>query len=178
MTAARQLTVLIAVKRTIYYALKIRVKPSQTGVDTNSKHSMGLRADSVVTAVEEAVKLRECGINIESIRVITSDQTKVSRSQWVRTTRRILSSRTARTCPSLSVLQRLAAYVQLEPVDIVIVECISFVYLFTTQLIRSRNLFEYDRFPISLSHLLRGPRLQCAITGSQASRTQDLQVLD
>ncbi|KAI0265608.1 hypothetical protein BC834DRAFT_877757 [Gloeopeniophorella convolvens] len=39
-TAARLLNILVPVKRCVDYAVKIRVNPQQTGIDTNVKHSM------------------------------------------------------------------------------------------------------------------------------------------
>ncbi|GAA93511.1 uncharacterized protein L969DRAFT_95838 [Mixia osmundae IAM 14324] len=61
---------LVPVKRTIDYAVKIRVNSAQTGVETDGvKHSMN-PFDEI--AVEEAVRLREkLKADIESIRVVT-----------------------------------------------------------------------------------------------------------
>ncbi|KAH6911695.1 hypothetical protein BKA70DRAFT_1268350 [Coprinopsis sp. MPI-PUGE-AT-0042] len=53
---ARLLNILVPVKRAVDYAVKIRVNPQQTGIDTNVKHSMN-PFDEI--AVEEAVRLRE-----------------------------------------------------------------------------------------------------------------------
>ncbi|KZV92556.1 electron transfer flavo protein, beta subunit [Exidia glandulosa HHB12029] len=122
-TAIRQLKVLVAVKRTIDYAVKIRVNPSQTGVDTNVKHSMN-PFDEI--AVEEAVKLRERGVNVESIRVITLGQTKAS--EILRTALAMGADHAthvelpdgADMPEPLGVAKALAAYVKREPVDIVI----------------------------------------------------------
>ncbi|KAF8517390.1 electron transfer flavoprotein beta subunit [Hysterangium stoloniferum] len=50
------LRILVPVKRCVDYAIKIRVNPSGTGIDTNVKHSMN-PFDEI--AVEEAVRLRE-----------------------------------------------------------------------------------------------------------------------
>ncbi|KIY50385.1 electron transfer flavo protein, beta subunit [Fistulina hepatica ATCC 64428] len=52
----RLLNILVPVKRAVDYAVKIRVNPQQTGIDTNVKHSMN-PFDEI--AVEEAVRLRE-----------------------------------------------------------------------------------------------------------------------
>ncbi|KAG8766097.1 hypothetical protein FRC16_007769, partial [Serendipita sp. 398] len=52
----RLLNILVPVKRSIDYAVKIRVNQAQTGVETNVKHSMN-PFDEI--AVEEAVRLRE-----------------------------------------------------------------------------------------------------------------------
>ncbi|THH30583.1 hypothetical protein EUX98_g3606 [Antrodiella citrinella] len=62
-TASRLLNILVPIKRTIDYAVKIRVNPDQKGVDLNVKHSM---------AVEEAVRLREkLKDAVKSIKVVT-----------------------------------------------------------------------------------------------------------
>ncbi|KIJ54867.1 hypothetical protein M422DRAFT_24764 [Sphaerobolus stellatus SS14] len=50
------LRILVPVKRCVDYAVKIRVNPSGSGIDTNVKHSMN-PFDEI--AVEEAVRLRE-----------------------------------------------------------------------------------------------------------------------
>ncbi|THH02642.1 hypothetical protein EW026_g248 [Hermanssonia centrifuga] len=55
-TSARLLNIFVPIKRTIDYAVKIRVNSAQTGVDLNVKHSMN-PFDEI--AVEEAVRLRE-----------------------------------------------------------------------------------------------------------------------
>ncbi|KAH8085956.1 hypothetical protein BXZ70DRAFT_1002274 [Cristinia sonorae] len=68
-TAARLLNILVPVKRTIDYAVKIRVNPDQKGVDLNVKHSMN-PFDEI--AVEEAVRLREkLKDAVKSIKVVT-----------------------------------------------------------------------------------------------------------
>ncbi|EPQ54772.1 electron transfer flavo protein, beta subunit [Gloeophyllum trabeum ATCC 11539] len=68
-SAVRLLNVLVPIKRTIDYAVKIRVNPQQTGVDTNVKHSMN-PFDEI--AVEEAVRLREkLKDQVKSIKVVT-----------------------------------------------------------------------------------------------------------
>ncbi|KAI0785116.1 electron transfer flavoprotein beta subunit [Abortiporus biennis] len=68
-TSARLLNILVPVKRTIDYAVKIRVNPDQKGVDLNVKHSMN-PFDEI--AVEEAVRLREkLKGEIKSIKVVT-----------------------------------------------------------------------------------------------------------
>jgi electron transfer flavoprotein beta subunit len=65
---------LVPVKRCIDYAVKIRVNPQQTGVDTNVKHSMN-PFDEI--AVEEAVRLREKMKDaVKSIKVVTIGPTK------------------------------------------------------------------------------------------------------
>ncbi|WFD02488.1 Putative electron transfer flavoprotein subunit [Malassezia obtusa] len=55
-TLVNQLRVLVPIKRTIDYAVKIRVASDGKGVDTNVQHSMN-PFDEI--AVEEAVRLRE-----------------------------------------------------------------------------------------------------------------------
>jgi len=73
-TAIRNLRVLVPIKRCIDYAVKIRVNPQQTGVDTNVKHSMN-PFDEI--AVEESVRLRErLKDEIKSIKVVTIGPTK------------------------------------------------------------------------------------------------------
>jgi len=68
-TAARLLNILVPVKRTIDYAVKIRVNPDQKGVDLHVKHSMN-PFDEI--AVEEAVRLREkLKDAVKSIKVVT-----------------------------------------------------------------------------------------------------------
>ncbi|EJD50933.1 electron transfer flavo protein, beta subunit [Auricularia subglabra TFB-10046 SS5] len=122
-TAVRQLKVLVAVKRTIDYAVKIRVNPAQTGVDTNVKHSMN-PFDEI--AVEEAVKLRERGTPVESIRVVTLGPPKASE---ILRTAMAMGADTAvhvelpESAPSpepLGVAKALAELVKRDPVDIVI----------------------------------------------------------
>ncbi|TFK22920.1 electron transfer flavo protein, beta subunit [Coprinopsis marcescibilis] len=53
---SRLLNILVPIKRAVDYAVKIRVNPQQTGIDTNVKHSMN-PFDEI--AVEEAVRLRD-----------------------------------------------------------------------------------------------------------------------
>ncbi|KAI4294133.1 hypothetical protein EV122DRAFT_225725 [Schizophyllum commune] len=68
-SGARLLNILVPVKRAVDYAVKIRVNPQQTGIDTNVKHSMN-PFDEI--AVEEAVRLRErLKSEVKSIKVIT-----------------------------------------------------------------------------------------------------------
>ncbi|KZS90546.1 electron transfer flavo protein beta subunit [Sistotremastrum niveocremeum HHB9708] len=64
-----RLRLLVPIKRCIDYAVKIRVNGSQTGVDTNVKHSMN-PFDEI--AVEEAIRLRErLKDQVKSIKVVT-----------------------------------------------------------------------------------------------------------
>jgi electron transfer flavoprotein beta subunit len=76
-TAARLLNILVPIKRTVDYAVKIRVNPQQTGVDLNVKHSMN-PFDEI--AVEEAVRLRErmkdAKEKVDSIKVVTVGPSK------------------------------------------------------------------------------------------------------
>ncbi|KAJ7471992.1 hypothetical protein FB451DRAFT_1251632 [Mycena latifolia] len=66
---ARLLNILVPIKRAVDYAVKIRVNPQQTGIDTNVKHSMN-PFDEI--AVEEAVRLRErLKDAVSSIKVVT-----------------------------------------------------------------------------------------------------------
>ncbi|KAF8187768.1 hypothetical protein BJ912DRAFT_1042748 [Pholiota molesta] len=66
---ARLLNILVPVKRAVDYAVKIRVNPQQTGIDTNVKHSMN-PFDEI--AVEEAVRLREkLKASVTSIKAIS-----------------------------------------------------------------------------------------------------------
>ncbi|KAI0655585.1 electron transfer flavoprotein beta subunit [Cubamyces menziesii] len=68
-SAVRLLNILVPVKRTVDYAVKIRVNPDQKGVDLNVKHSMN-PFDEI--AVEEAVRLREkLKDEVKSIKVVT-----------------------------------------------------------------------------------------------------------
>ncbi|KDR77580.1 hypothetical protein GALMADRAFT_408000 [Galerina marginata CBS 339.88] len=68
-SAKRLLNILVPVKRSVDYAVKIRVNPEQTGIDTNVKHSMN-PFDEI--AVEEAVRLREkLKEKVTSIKAIT-----------------------------------------------------------------------------------------------------------
>ncbi|KAH7099490.1 electron transfer flavoprotein, beta subunit [Auriculariales sp. MPI-PUGE-AT-0066] len=121
-TLVRRLNVLVPVKRCIDYAVKIRVLPDQSGVDTNVKHSMN-PFDEI--AVEEAVKLRERGVKVENIRVITLGPTK---SQEILRTALAMGADTAThveipetlTPEPLGVAKALAAYLKKEPADIVI----------------------------------------------------------
>lgn len=52
--------VLVPVKRTVDYAVKIRVKPDHTGVETKNVKMSANPFDEI--AVEEAVKLKEKGL--------------------------------------------------------------------------------------------------------------------
>jgi len=73
-TPANLLRVLVPIKRCVDYAVKIRVNPSQTGIDTKVKHSMN-PFDEI--AVEEALRLRERHKDlIKSIKVLTIGPTK------------------------------------------------------------------------------------------------------
>ncbi|KZT67128.1 electron transfer flavo protein, beta subunit [Daedalea quercina L-15889] len=75
-TAARLLNILVPVKRTVDYAVKIRVNPDQKGIDLNVKHSMN-PFDEI--AVEEAVRLRErFKDKVKSIKVVTIGPPKAS----------------------------------------------------------------------------------------------------
>ncbi|KAF8470928.1 electron transfer flavoprotein beta subunit [Russula ochroleuca] len=75
-TATRFLHILVPVKRCVDFAVKIRVNPQQTGIDTNVKHSMN-PFDEI--AVEEAVRLRErLKDKVESITVVTLGPAKAS----------------------------------------------------------------------------------------------------
>lgn len=75
-TPANLLRVLVPVKRCVDYAVKIRVNPTGTGIDTNVKHSMN-PFDEI--AVEEAVRLRERNKDIiTNITAITIGPTKAS----------------------------------------------------------------------------------------------------
>ncbi|KAF8319672.1 electron transfer flavoprotein beta subunit [Clavulina sp. PMI_390] len=75
-TAVRNLRLLVPVKRCVDYAVKIRVNPAQTGVDTNVKHSMN-PFDEI--AVEEAVRLRERkNPTIDSIKLVTLGPSKAA----------------------------------------------------------------------------------------------------
>ncbi|KAI0030262.1 electron transfer flavoprotein beta subunit [Vararia minispora EC-137] len=68
-TRACLLNILVPVKRCVDYAVKIRVNPQQTGIDTNVKHSMN-PFDEI--AVEEAVRLRKrLKDAVKSIKVVT-----------------------------------------------------------------------------------------------------------
>jgi len=76
-SAPSLLKLLVPIKRTVDYAVKIRVNSSQTGVETNGvKHSMN-PFDEI--AVEEAVRLREkLKTEIENISVVTIGPPKAS----------------------------------------------------------------------------------------------------
>ncbi|KAJ7641558.1 hypothetical protein FB45DRAFT_900487 [Roridomyces roridus] len=75
-SAARLLNILVPVKRSVDYAVKIRVNPQQTGVDLNVKHSMN-PFDEI--AVEEAVRLRErLKDGVKSIKAVTIGPPKAS----------------------------------------------------------------------------------------------------
>jgi len=66
----------VPVKRCVDYTVKIRVNSSQTGIDTNVKHSMN-PFDEI--AVEEAVRLRERHKEkIENIQLVTVGPPKAS----------------------------------------------------------------------------------------------------
>ncbi|KAL4070036.1 hypothetical protein V8B97DRAFT_579984 [Scleroderma yunnanense] len=68
-SAVRLLNILVPVKRSVDFAVKIRVNPEQTGIDLNVKHSMN-PFDEI--AVEEAVRLRERLKDVvKSIKVVT-----------------------------------------------------------------------------------------------------------
>ncbi|KIM66915.1 hypothetical protein SCLCIDRAFT_109578 [Scleroderma citrinum Foug A] len=68
-SAVRLLNILVPVKRSVDFAVKIRVNPEQTGIDLNVKHSMN-PFDEI--AVEEAVRLRErLKDAVKSIKVVT-----------------------------------------------------------------------------------------------------------
>ncbi|KAJ7119662.1 hypothetical protein C8R44DRAFT_788658 [Mycena epipterygia] len=68
-SAIRLLNILVPVKRSVDYAVKIRVNPQQTGIDLNVKHSMN-PFDEI--AVEEAVRLRErLKDAVKSIKAVT-----------------------------------------------------------------------------------------------------------
>ncbi|KAK7048128.1 putative electron transfer flavoprotein subunit beta [Favolaschia claudopus] len=68
-SAVRLLNILVPVKRSVDYAVKIRVNPQQTGVDLNVKHSMN-PFDEI--AVEEATLLRKrLGDAVKSIKAVT-----------------------------------------------------------------------------------------------------------
>ena len=57
--------ILVAVKRVVDYAVKVRVRPDQTGVETaNVKMSMNPFCE---IAVEEALRLREAGAAAEVV---------------------------------------------------------------------------------------------------------------
>jgi len=75
-TIARRLHILVPVKRCVDYAVKIRVNPQQTGIDTNVKHSMN-PFDEI--AVEEAVRLRErLKDKVKSITAVTLGPAKAA----------------------------------------------------------------------------------------------------
>ncbi|KAI0952909.1 hypothetical protein AcW1_007267 [Taiwanofungus camphoratus] len=68
-SAVRLLNILVPIKRTVDYAVKIRVNPDQKGIDLNVKHSMN-PFDEI--AVEEAIRLRErLKDTVKSIKVVT-----------------------------------------------------------------------------------------------------------
>ncbi|KAF8583361.1 electron transfer flavoprotein beta subunit [Ramaria rubella] len=74
-TPVSLLRILVPVKRCVDYAVKIRVNPSGTGIDTNVKHSMN-PFDEIV---EEAVRLRErMKQSISNITAISIGPTKTS----------------------------------------------------------------------------------------------------
>jgi len=76
-TRTALLNILVPIKRTVDYAVKIRVNSSQTAVETNGvKHSMN-PFDEI--AVEEAVRLRErLKDQVKSIKVVTIGSSKAS----------------------------------------------------------------------------------------------------
>lgn len=80
----QQLRVLVPIKRTVDYAVKIRVNSSKTAVDTNGvKHSMN-PFDQI--AVEEAIRLREkLKEKIESITLLTITNQKKGGQEVLRT---------------------------------------------------------------------------------------------
>ncbi|EGG11352.1 uncharacterized protein MELLADRAFT_70768 [Melampsora larici-populina 98AG31] len=79
-----QIRVLVPIKRTIDYAVKIRVNSAKTGVETNGvKHSMN-PFDEI--AVEEAIRLKEkLGEKIESITLLTITSNKKGGQEVLRT---------------------------------------------------------------------------------------------
>lgn len=80
----RQIRVLVPIKRTIDYAVKIRVNSSKTAVETNGvKHSMN-PFDEI--AVEEAIRLRErLKEKVESITLLTVTNQKKGGQEVLRT---------------------------------------------------------------------------------------------
>ncbi|KAG0149427.1 hypothetical protein CROQUDRAFT_332288 [Cronartium quercuum f. sp. fusiforme G11] len=80
----QQIRVLVPIKRTIDYAVKIRVNNAKTGVETNGvKHSMN-PFDEI--AVEEAIRLRErMKEKIESITLLTITNNKKGGQEVLRT---------------------------------------------------------------------------------------------
>ncbi|KAH9480081.1 Electron transfer flavoprotein subunit beta [Psilocybe cubensis] len=73
-SAIRLLNILVPVKRSVDYAVKIRVNPQQTGIDTNVKHSMN-PFDEI--AVEEAAILRQKHKDaVKTIKAITIGPSK------------------------------------------------------------------------------------------------------
>ncbi|WWC66885.1 uncharacterized protein I206_100792 [Kwoniella pini CBS 10737] len=73
-TVPRLVNILVPVKRSIDYAVKIRVASDGKGVDTNVKHSMN-PFDEI--AVEEAIRLREKkSVKVDSITAISIGPTK------------------------------------------------------------------------------------------------------
>jgi electron transfer flavoprotein beta subunit len=63
--AATAMKILVAVKRVVDYAVKVRVRPDRTGVETaNVKMSMNPFCE---IAVEEALRLREAGAAAEVV---------------------------------------------------------------------------------------------------------------
>ncbi|PLW25410.1 hypothetical protein PCANC_10231 [Puccinia coronata f. sp. avenae] len=80
----QQLRVLVPIKRTIDYAVKIRVNSAKTAVETNGvKHSMN-PFDEI--AVEEAIRLRErMKEKIESITLLTITNQKKGGQEVLRT---------------------------------------------------------------------------------------------
>ncbi|KAH9472931.1 hypothetical protein Pst134EA_000017 [Puccinia striiformis f. sp. tritici] len=80
----QQLRLLVPIKRTIDYAVKIRVNSAKTAVETNGvKHSMN-PFDEI--AVEEAIRLRErMKEKIESITILTVTSQKKGGQEVIRT---------------------------------------------------------------------------------------------
>lgn len=78
---ASSLRIVVPVKRTIDYAVKIRVASDGKGVDTNVKHAMN-PFDEI--AVEEAVRLREKHKGDVSKIVSSHRQTSAARGKRIR----------------------------------------------------------------------------------------------
>ncbi|KAF8636195.1 hypothetical protein AX17_003683 [Amanita inopinata Kibby_2008] len=128
-SAVRLLNILVPVKRAVDYAVKIRVNPQQTGIDTNVKHSMN-PFDEI--AVEEAVRLRErLKSHVKSIQAITIGPPKSSetlRTALAMGADSAIHIETPESSPSpepLAVAKTLRAIIQRkqekgEPVDLVI----------------------------------------------------------
>ncbi|KAF2270285.1 electron transfer flavo protein subunit beta [Lojkania enalia] len=67
------LRILVPVKRVIDYAVKPRVNRTQTGIDTSVKHSMNPFDE---LSIEEAVRLRERKLPVESITALSAGPAK------------------------------------------------------------------------------------------------------